>query len=127
MRRVPRLDTALTIFGMPFGAVISSVFGGLMALNLLQMVVSNIWLRGLLSLVAVVLVYRVSLFISDRYGNGAGMRFIRFLTRADLYEASRPQKEVPLTLSRAGLPEPDLTEEEVEDERAWREGLSLSR
>jgi hypothetical protein len=112
---------------MSFGAVISSVFGGLMALNLLQMVVSNIWLRGLLSLVAVVLVYRVSLLISDRYGNGAGMRFIRFLTRADLYEASRPQKEVPLTLSRAGLPEPDLTEEEEEDERAWREGLSLSR
>ena len=126
MRRVPRLDTALTIFGMPFGAVISSVFGGLLALNILQMVISNIWLRGLLSLVAVVLVYRVSLFISDRYGSGAGMRFIRFLTRADLYEASRPQKEVPLTLSRAGLPEPGL-EEEMENERAWREGLSLSR
>lgn len=107
MRKVPRLDTPLTLFGMPLGAVLGSVFGGLLALNFLQIFISNLWLRGLLSLVAVVLVYKLSLLISDRYGYGSGMRFMRFITRADLYEIAPPQKEVPLTLSRAGLPEPE--------------------
>jgi len=126
MRRVPRLDTALTIFGMPVGAVVSALLGGLLALQIMQILVSNLWLRGLLSLLAVVVVYRLSLWISDRYGNGAGMRFLRFITRGDVYEVRPPEKEVPLTLSRAGLPEPE--EEGVsEDERVWDQDFALSR
>jgi len=126
MRKVPRLDTALTIFGMPFGAVVSALLGGLLALQLLQILVSTIWLRGLLSLATVFVVYRLSLWVSDHYGNGAGMRFIRFITRGDLYEVRPPEKEVPLTLSRAGLPEPE--EEGVsEDERVWDQDFALSR
>jgi len=105
---------------------VSALLGGLLALQIMQILVSNLWLRGLLSLLAVVVVYRLSLWISDRYGNGAGMRFLRFITRGDVYEVRPPEKEVPLTLSRAGLPEPE--EEGVgEDERAWDQDFALSR
>lgn len=109
-RKVPRLDTTLTFFGMPLSAFMSAVFGGLIALQIAQTLVSTIWLRGLASLVAVVLAYRGALWFSDRYGNGFGMRFVKFLTRADYYDPSEPQKEVPLTFSRAGLPEKEREE-----------------
>jgi len=99
---------------MPLGAVISALLGGLMALQILQVLVSNLWLRGLLSLLAVVVVYRGSLWVSDRYGNGAGTRFVRFITRADVYQAVPPEREVPLTLSRAGIAE--VKDEPVRDQ-----------
>ena len=120
LRRVPRLDTQVTLFGMPVGAVLTSVFGGLIALQIVQVLISNLFVRGVVSLLAVFVLYRGSLWFSDNYGNGFGMRFIRFLTSADFYAPSEPQKEIPLTLSRAGLPdsgeraEKTQVEEEVE-------------
>lgn len=106
-RKVPRLDTQVTLFGMPIGAVLTSVFGGLLVLQIVQTLVSNLFVRGIISLAAVFALYRASLWFSDNYGHGYGMRFIRFLTSADFYAPSEPQKEIPLTLSRAGLPDPE--------------------
>lgn len=124
-RRVPRLDTSLTLFGMPIGVLLASLFGGFLVLQVAQTLVGNIWVRGLVSIVAVVVIYRVSLLINDNYGYGFGWRFIRFITRADLYYPSEPQKEIPLTLSRAGLvPE---GREEVEDEPVRDEDFAPSR
>lgn len=119
-RKVPRLDTALTLFGLPIGVVLASLFGGFLVLQVVQTLVSNLWVRGLVSLAAVVLIYRVSILLNDNYGYGFGWRFLKFITRADAYYPSEPQKEIPLTLSRAGL-----EEKEVADERARDEDLAL--
>lgn len=119
-RRVPRLDTKLTLFGLPLGVVIASLFGGFLVLQVVQVLVASIWVRGLVSLAAVVLIYRFSIVFNDQYGNGFGWRLLKFITRADVYYPSQPQKEIPLTLSRAGL-----VEEEEQDERAWDENLAL--
>ncbi len=121
-RKVPRLDTSLTLFGLPLGVVMASLFGGFLALQVVQILVANIWIRGLVSIAAVVLVYKVSLWVNDNYGYGVGWRFIRFITKADVYYPSEPQREVPLTLSRAGLAEP-----EVVNERSGYEDLALGR
>lgn len=121
-RRVPRLDTSLTLFGLPLGIVVASLFGGFLALQVVQTLVANIWVRGLVSLAAVVLVYRVSIWINDNYGYGFGWRFIRFITKADVYYPSEPQKEIPLTLSRAGLPD-----EGADHEPLGNEDLAFSR
>ncbi|WP_243027844.1 hypothetical protein [Thermus albus] len=102
-RKVPRLDVSLTLFGLPLGVILASLFGGFLVLQVVQTLVANIWIRGLVSLSAVVVVYRTSLWINDNYGHGFGWRFLRFITRADMYYPSEPQKEIPLTLSRAGL------------------------
>ncbi|WP_240695382.1 hypothetical protein [Thermus caldilimi] len=116
------MDTSLTLFGLPLGVVMASLFGGFLALQVVQILVANIWIRGLVSIAAVVLVYKVSLWVNDNYGYGVGWRFIRFITKADVYYPSEPQREVPLTLSRAGLAEP-----EVVNERSGYEDLALGR
>lgn len=121
-RKVPRLDTAITLFGLPIGVVLASLFGGFLVLQVVQTLVGNLWIRGLVSLAAVVLIYRVSILLNDNYGYGFGWRFLKFITRADVYYPSEPQKEIPLTLSRAGL-----EEKEAADERARDENLALGR
>lgn len=123
-RKVPRLDVSLTLFGLPIGVVLASLFGGFLVLQVVQTLVANIWIRGLVSILAVVVVYRASLWINDNYGHGFGWRFIRFITKADLYYPSEPQKEIPLTLSRAGLPE---STEVYEDGPSWDQDPALSR